>query len=185
MQFLRRNNSDKPNFTLKNKNSIMMKLFIVAILVLVGVCYGWGNSPNKQVFTTSRSIISKAIASAALSFGVITSDYSDKPFIHSSSFIAQADDKTSTSVFVGNYNDPNHPGCLRKISVKGKDVSIVGSDNLDGSKQWLIKAKEDYPGTIFVDFSPKGGPSNLLGVYNDADNGIKWPDGNLWSKLKQ
>ena len=42
-------------------------------------------------------------------------------------------------------------------------VSIIGSDNVDGSNQWIIKAKEDFPGTIFVDFSPKGGPSDLLG----------------------
>ena len=48
----------------------------------------------------------------------------------------------------------------------------------------LIKAKEDFPGTIFVDFSPKGGPKDLLGVYTEELNGIKWPDGNLWTKLK-
>lgn len=48
----------------------------------------------------------------------------------------------------------------------------------------LIKAREDFPGTIFVDFSPKGGPKDLLGVYNEDLNGIKWPDGNLWTKLK-
>jgi hypothetical protein len=47
--------------------------------------------------------------------------------------------------------------------VKDKLVTIVGSDNLDGSNQWVIKAKEDLPGTMFVDFSPKGGPSDLLG----------------------
>ena len=89
------------------------------------------------------------------------------------------------SVFNGNYDDPNHPGCLRKISVDGKKVTIVGSDNVDGSNQWILYAKEDYPGTIFVDFSPKGGPSDLLGVYNDQMDGIKWPDGNMWAKLKK
>jgi len=46
------------------------------------------------------------------------------------------DAKTITSIFVGTYDDPNHPGCMRKITVKGKDVSIIGSDNIDGSKQW-------------------------------------------------
>ena len=45
---------------------------------------------------------------------------------------------------------------MRKIVVKGKEVTIIGSDNPDGSNQFVIKAKEDYPGTIFVDFSPKG-----------------------------
>jgi hypothetical protein len=34
-------------------------------------------------------------------------------------------------------------------------------------------AKEDFPGTIFVDFSPKGGPPNLLGVFDENANAIK------------
>ena len=88
---------------------------------------------------------------------------------------AHADAK---SVFEGEYTDPNHPDGLRKISVKGKDVTLVGTDSA-GGKQWVLQAKESE-GTIFVDFSPKGGPKDLLGVY---DNGaIKWPDGNSWTK---
>lgn len=89
----------------------------------------------------------------------------------------------ASSVFEGNYNDPNHPGCLRKITVKDKNVKIIGSDNIDGSKQWTILAKEDLPGTIFVDFSSKGGPSNLLGVFEPSVNGIVWPDKNIWKKI--
>lgn len=89
------------------------------------------------------------------------------------------------SVFEGEFTDPNHPGGMRKITVKGNDVTLTGTDS-PGGKQWVLKAKEDL-GTIFVDFSPKGGPSNLLGVY-DADaagkgqGGITWPDGNVWAK---
>ena len=132
---------------------IIMNFLVVLSMILIGNCYGWGNFPAKNLF--SRSIVGRTIASASLSFGIIiTGDYIMKSSLHSN--VAIADDKTSTSVFVGNYNDPNHPGCFRKIVVKGKDVSIIGSDNLDGSKQFIIKAKEDYPGTIFVDFSPKG-----------------------------
>ena len=86
------------------------------------------------------------------------------------------------SIFVGSYDDPNHPGCLRKITAEGKVITILGSDNPDGSKQWKLQAKEDYPGTIFVDFSPKGGPKDLLGVYDEVDGGIRWPDKNLWKK---
>ena len=37
--------------------------------------------------------------------------------------------------------------------------------------------------TIFVDFSPKGGPKDLLGVFDEVDGGIRWPDKNLWKKL--
>ena len=61
----------------------------------------------------------------------------------------------------------------RKITNKGKIVTLEGSDNLDGSKPFIIMAKEDFPGTIFVDFSPKGGPPNLLGVFDETANAIK------------
>ena len=61
----------------------------------------------------------------------------------------------------------------RKITNKGKIVTLTGSDNLDGSKPFIIMAKEDFPGTIFVDFSPKGGPPNLLGVFDETANAIK------------
>ena len=44
---------------------------------------------------------------------------------------------------------------------------------MDGSKPFTIMAKEDFPGTIFVDFSPKGGPPNLLGVFDENANAIK------------
>ena len=27
-----------------------------------------------------------------------------------------------------------------------------------------------------------GGPKDLLGVWDEVDNGIKWPDNNLWKK---
>lgn len=87
------------------------------------------------------------------------------------------------SVFTGSYHDPNHPNCLRKVSSEGKEITILGSDNIDGSDKWLIKAKENQPGKMLVDFSPKGGPKDLLGIYNTEKNGIQWPDGNLWSKL--
>ena len=60
------------------------------------------------------------------------------------------------SVLQGMYNDPNHPGCLRKITVKNGVVTIVGSDNIDGSKQWSLKAKVVSPTLCldkFIDFT--------------------------------
>ena len=61
-------------------------------------------------------------------------------------------------------------------------MTITESDKPDESQLWKIKASEDFPGTIFVDFCPKGGPANLLGVYNDQMAGFKWPDGNMWTQ---
>ena len=33
-----------------------------------------------------------------------------------------------------------------------------------------------------VDFSPKGGPKDVLGIYDENEDGIRWPDNNLWKK---
>jgi hypothetical protein len=60
----------------------------------------------------------------------------------------------------------------------------ITSDDVDGKKQWVIFAKESKDvGQMLVDFSPKGGPADLLGVFDTADNSIHWPDGNSWKKL--
>jgi hypothetical protein len=36
--------------------------------------------------------------------------------------------------------------------------------------------------SLLVDFTPKGGPKDIMGVFDDTfPPGIKWPDGNKWS----
>lgn len=90
----------------------------------------------------------------------------------------------AASVFEGEYNDPNHPGCLRRIEADGR---VVGADGTPGclngepQKEWVLQGVIDEDNKrIFIDFSPKGGPKDLVGVWTDG--GIKFPDGNLWSK---
>ena len=96
--------------------------------------------------------------------------------------VVHADD-THTSVFTGRYTDPFHPGCLRSISVDGDLVTITGSDSPDGRSPWVITARERDGGQMLVDFSPKGGPKDLLGKYSMIGNRIEWPDGNAWTKI--
>jgi hypothetical protein len=88
--------------------------------------------------------------------------------------------------FAGSYADPNHPNCQRVVSVSGADATLTGTDGNpgcppDGSgKAWKLMGKVDG-NSIFVDFSPKGGPPGLKGIWdNSAPAGIKWPDGNKW-----
>lgn len=102
---------------------------------------------------------SSALIGSTLAFSGVNLMQNSFPF----QLVASVQAKEVKSVFEGQYNDPNHPGCLRKIVAKNNLVTIIGSDNIDGSNQWVIQAKEDFPGTIFVDFSSKGGPSDLLG----------------------
>lgn len=88
--------------------------------------------------------------------------------------------------FDGAYTDPKHPGCPRNIAlVDDSNVDITGQDGTPGctadgpTKAWRLagKVKGDQ---IFVDFSPKGGPKNLLGKWEE--DGIRWPDSNKWTK---
>ena len=130
-------------------------------LLLISSCYGYKLPSMPKPFQASLArIVSSAVVGAGLATGFLPS-ITDM-VLEQNSFIVHA--AAAKSVFEGQYNDPNHPGCLRKITVKNGLVTIIGSDELDGSKQWIIQAKEDFPGTIFVDFSPKGGPSDLLGT---------------------
>jgi len=89
------------------------------------------------------------------------------------------------SVFEGQYSDPFHPGCLRKVEADG---NISGTDGTPGclngepQKAWELKGVIDEDGQrIFIDFQPKGGPKDLTGVW--TAEGIRFPDGNLWKKI--
>ena len=107
------------------------------------------------------------------------------------------------SVFTGDYDDPNHPGCLRQVKVVGAPlkgdgtrspypvVEVKGWDGKEGDKMckgrpersdlWAINGKLKSKEEASFDFSPKGGPANLPGKW-DGD-GIVFPDGNKWSKV--
>jgi len=113
-----------------------------------------------------------------------------------------------SSLFTGEYDDPGHPGCLRSVKVVGAKVGpdgrkertpaayVRGVDNAEGTKScsgtpelasvWKLDGKVSEDGqSIFIDFSPKGGPKNLVGKYDDlgGDAGIVFPDGNKWTKV--
>merc|ERR1719343_338754 len=106
------------------------------------------------------------------------------------------------SPFTGDYDDPNHPECLRQVKVVGAPlkgdgtrspypvIEIVGYDG-KGSKVctdrptrddlWKVEGTVKGSNTAFIDFSPKGGPEKLLAKYEDG--GIVFPDGNKWTKV--
>jgi hypothetical protein len=110
----------------------------------------------------------------------------------------------SSSPFTGDYEDPNHPGCLRQVKVVGAPlradgtrsayplIEVVGYDGKKGEAAmcsdrptrddlWKIQGKMKSNSEAMIDFSPKGGPSNLLGTWDGS--GIVFPDGNKWTKI--
>ena len=108
--------------------------------------------------------------------------------------IAQVAERTRTrSRMAGKYADRKHPGCYREIfddgNVRGEDGDPgCGEFSRAGgaARPWSLSGTIDVnDGSIFIDFSPKGGPKNLLGLYvNDAGSeGVSFPDGNTWVKI--
>lgn len=85
------------------------------------------------------------------------------------------------SPWAGRYTDPFHPTGYRDISVRGRDLSIAGRDDPKG-QAWALSATINADGvTALIDFSPKGGPKNLLARLQG--NTIVFPDGNKWTKV--
>ena len=76
--------------------------------------------------------------------------------------LASAPSIVSAHDFTGNYDDPNHPNCLRKIAMfSGDTANVFGTDGNpgcppDGSgEKWHLVGKVDGD-SILVNFSPKG-----------------------------
>ena len=98
--------------------------------------------------------------------------------------------------FRGNYSDPNHPECSREVKpISFNKAAVTGFDAKDGAKQcnhidderWGPLDAVCQGEKITVDFSPKGGPKDLTGVYGHCEGqdekvGILWQDGNCWPK---
>ncbi len=92
---------------------------------------------------------------------------------------------------VGAYSDPNHPNCQRLITAKDGSTSeftLTGTDGNPGcspdgigDKKFQLVGRIDNESNVYVDFSPKGGPKDLKGIFDDKNRAIQWPDGNVWT----
>jgi aflatoxin B1 aldehyde reductase len=85
----------------------------------------------------------------------------------------------------GFYSDANHPDGFRKLTVNGDStITIEGNDNggaASGVEWTLTGSVGEEANTILIDFSPKGGPKDLIGKFDGS--GIVFPDGNRWPQM--
>lgn len=63
----------------------------------------------------------------------------------------------------------------------GKGESAMCSDRPTRDELWKIQGKLKSNTEATIDFSPKGGPGNLLAKFDQ--DGIVFPDGNKWTKV--
>lgn len=109
----------------------------------------------------------------------------------------------AASPFQGDYDDPNHPSCLRQVKVVGAPLRADGSrsqypvievtgydgkgsgatctDRPTRADLWKVTGTVKSKDTAVIDFSPKGGPKDLLAKFEN--DGIVFPDGNKWTKV--
>ena len=93
--------------------------------------------------------------------------------------------------FVGTFSDPiNHPGGTRTIRLLDQKVGdyqlaeVQGGGGIGEPKNYVLPAVVLGGRTIVIDFSPKGGPRDFVGVLDKRD--IKFlRDGNRWPRLNE
>jgi len=112
-------------------------------------------------------------------------------------------------VFNGKFEDPQHPGCLRRITldISGTAAVIIGGapktstpdckssekgreechevetpKSCDGKSDetWSVDVPMVSGGSIIADFSGRGGPARLAGFWNSETSSIDWADGSSW-----
>mmetsp|Transcript_12869 Transcript_12869/g.14090 ORF Transcript_12869/g.14090 Transcript_12869/m.14090 type:complete len:277 (-) Transcript_12869:97-927(-) len=98
-----------------------------------------------------------------------------------------ADTKAATvsGSFQGVFSDPKHPKGYRVIVAKGSAATMSLSDGGANSKLFNlpVKVNKGKDGTtLTIDFSPKGGPKNIIGTLASDGSSISFPDGNKWKK---
>jgi hypothetical protein len=107
-------------------------------------------------------------------------------------FVAPLSTPAATVVDVaGSYSDPKHPNCERVVVTNTdspSEFTLTGTDGnpacaADGTGLTTFKlfGKVDEDANVYVDFSPKGGPKDLKGLFDSKQRAILWPDGNVWS----
>ena len=86
--------------------------------------------------------------------------------------IATSSPSVTTSLYNGSYTDPvNHPGGTRQITVFEDDsLTCLGGGGRGEPASFKLSGRVDG-GAIFIDFSPKGGPKDFEGRFDQERNG--------------
>lgn len=106
---------------------------------------------------------------------------------------ANAESLKGAQAFVGTFSDPiNHPGGKRTIRLLDATVGdyqlaeVVGGGGVGEPKNYVLPAAVIGDRTIVIDFSPKGGPRDFVGVLDGKNSDIKFlRDGNKWPRLSE
>lgn len=169
-----------------------------AMLVVVALVSGGASAFQQPLAGSNRRSTGleavnrrEALAAGSLAGGILLAG---TPF---EAFAATADVKKKKEdakkfAFNGVFKDPQHPDGYRVL---------VGAVNKEGAnKEGTMTLQDDPNGKVFnmpiiakideesgkitlsFDFSPKGGPKEVVATVSNDSNSITFPDGNSWKK---
>jgi len=96
--------------------------------------------------------------------------------------------KAVIALLEGTWSDPEHPRGYRTLSGSAAlgsasgDVTIELQDDPDGPVLKLPATLSLDPPALVIDFSAKGGPSEVKATVDAAAGKLSFPDGNVWTK---
>lgn len=133
-------------------------------------------------FATLPAVANAAVKDAPKEKTVEKADKTKKPSKEEPTAVA-----VNGGEVYGVYLDPKHPRGYRVITGSGSKLSMQLQDEPTG-KTFSIpikqsKDKKTKASLLTVDFSPKGGPKNIVGTFDEKGGKITYPDGNVWTKL--
>ncbi len=160
-----------------------MKLHISVLLLATIYTSGIANAlaPSEQSMVGA---ISKAVNRRTAFTGVTAAAVALGGGIQTANAAA-----SGAEAFVGTFTDPiNHPGGTRTITLlEGRKVGdyqlaqVQGGGGKGEPSEYVLPAAIIGDRTIVIDFSPKGGPRDFVGVLDRGD--IKFlKDGNRWPR---
>jgi len=181
-------NTSPQKFTMATQVLLSTIAILVLALLTPSGAFQVANNPRPVVATASTSSLDAlsrrealTAASAATMLvvgGVLPQDA-----------LAAATKGPDVKVFAFNgiFKDPKHPRGYRIIAGKpNKEGTMTLQDEPDSLVFNIpIKAKTDEKDgliTLDIDFSEKGGPSDVVATFNKKDSSISFPDGNVWKK---
>lgn len=146
---------------------------------------------RRAVFGAAAGLVAAPPANAGINFPKPPNPFGAKDE-DSSAPVENKNFRACGSRMVGTYTDPKHAGCTRRVAQIGgtRFASIYGADE-DGIP-WVVKANVGCAGyggsdveTLIVDFSPKGGPTEVVAkaAYTETGGTLTFPDGNVWTAV--
>jgi len=170
------------------------KIFSFSAMLVVAALVSGGASAFQQLLAGSnrRGTVLEAVnrrealAAGSLAGGMLLAGTPFEAFAATTDAKKKKDDAKKFA-FNGVFKDPQHPDGYRIIvGAVNKEGTMTLQDDPNGKvfNMPIISKIDEESGknTLTFDFSPKGGPKEIVATVSNDSNSITFPDGNSWKK---